>query len=140
VISSLQDLSSGNVESFRIAIAFAGGFAGKKNIYTAATNHAGASTGYQLEGNWTVTASSADHRATLNWNASATPLVTYNVYRSSVSGGPYSKINPSAVSALSYVDTAVAAGKTYYYVVTAVNSSNVESGYSNEATAPIPSD
>lgn len=138
-VSSLQDLSSGNVASFRITIAFAAGFVGKKNIYLYAANQAGRSAGYQLEGNWTVTASSGNHQATLSWNASATPSVTYNVYRGSVSGGPYSKINPLAVSALDYVDTSVAAGQVYYYVVTAVSSGNVESEYSNQAIATIPS-
>jgi hypothetical protein len=137
-VSSLQDLSSGNVEGFRITIAFAAGFAGKKNIYSYAANQVGANTGYQLVGNWTVGASSGSHQATLNWNASMTPSLTYNVYRGTVSGGPYSKINSSAVSALSYTDTSVAAGQVYYYVVTAVNSSNVESGYSNQAMAAIP--
>ena len=138
-VSSLQDLSSGNVASFRITIAFAAGFAGNKNIYLYAVNQAGVSGGYHLEGSWTVTPPSAGHQVTLNWNASTTPSVTYNVYRGRVSGGPYSQINPSAVTALSYVDTSVAAGQAYYYVVTAVSSINVESGYSNQAMATIPS-
>ena len=97
------------------------------------------SGGYHLEGSWTVTPPSAGHQVTLNWNASTTPSVTYNVYRGRVSGGPYSQINPSAVTALSYVDTSVAAGQAYYYVVTAVSSINVESGYSNQSMATIPS-
>jgi fibronectin type 3 domain-containing protein len=32
----------------------------------------------------------------------------------------------------------VQSGKTYFYVVTAVNSSDVESTFSNEVTAAIP--
>lgn len=80
------------------------------------------------------------HQATLNWNASTTPAVTYNVYRRAQSAGPYSKINSAAVDATSYVDTAVAGGQTYYYVVTAVSSGGLESNYSNEAAAVIPSD
>ena len=32
----------------------------------------------------------------------------------------------------------VQSGQTYYYVVTAVDSSNVESTYSNQASATIP--
>ena len=39
-------------------------------------------------------------------------------------------------SAQRYVS--VLSGTTYYYVSTAVNSSNVESAYSNQATAAIP--
>jgi len=32
----------------------------------------------------------------------------------------------------------VQSGNTYYYVVTAVSTSNVESGYSNQAAATVP--
>jgi hypothetical protein len=137
-VSSLQDLSSGNAASFQVTIAFAAGFTGKKNVYMYAANQAGANTGYQLEGSWTVTTTSGNHSVTLNWGASPTPSVTYRVYRGTVSGGPYSMINASPLTALSYVDTAVTAGQVYYYVVTAVNSSGMESGYSNQAVATIP--
>ncbi len=138
-VSSLQDLSSGNAASFQVTIAFSASFAGNKNVYMYAANQAGANTGYQMEGNWTVAATSANHSVTLNWGASTTPSVTYNVYRGTVSGGPYSRINPSPVSGLSYVDTAVSAGQVLYYVVTAVSSTNGESAYSNQAVATIPS-
>jgi fibronectin type 3 domain-containing protein len=37
-----------------------------------------------------------------------------------------------------FTDTTVQAGHTYYYVVTAVDSSNVESTYSNQVVASIP--
>jgi fibronectin type 3 domain-containing protein len=36
------------------------------------------------------------------------------------------------------MDPGVQSGTTYFYVVTAVDSSNVESTYSNQATAAIP--
>lgn len=78
------------------------------------------------------------HSVSLSWNASS-GAVGYNVYRGGVSGGPYTIINPSLDASTSYTDTAVSAGTTYYYVVTAVNSSSVESGYSNQATAAVPS-
>jgi fibronectin type 3 domain-containing protein len=55
-----------------------------------------------------------------------------------VSGGPYSKINSSLVTTLSYTDSTVQSGTTYYYVTTAVDSSGDESVYSNEVSAPIP--
>jgi fibronectin type 3 domain-containing protein len=42
------------------------------------------------------------------------------------------------VSAPSYTDNSVQTGRTYYYVVTAMNSSNQESGYSSEVTAIVP--
>jgi fibronectin type 3 domain-containing protein len=39
---------------------------------------------------------------------------------------------------LSYTDTTVQSGITYYYVATAVNSSGDESAYSTQATANVP--
>ena len=81
-----------------------------------------------------------NHLITLTWTASVSANVTgYNVYRSSSSGGTYSKINSSLIATTSYTDNAVSAGQAYYYVATAVNSSNEESGFSNQATATVPS-
>jgi hypothetical protein len=74
----------------------------------------------------------------LNWQTSTSTVSGYNVYRGTVSGGPYSRVNSSLVSGLSYTDSALAASTTYYYVTTSVNSSGVESGYSNQASATIP--
>jgi len=37
-----------------------------------------------------------------------------------------------------FSDTNVQSGQTYYYVVTAVNNSGLESGYSNAVQAVIP--
>jgi Abnormal spindle-like microcephaly-assoc'd, ASPM-SPD-2-Hydin/Transmembrane protein 131-like N-terminal len=80
-----------------------------------------------------------DHSVSLSWNASTSQnVVGYNVYRSDQSGGPYTKINPVLDSTTSYTDTSVVDGDTYYYVTTAVNSDNEESGYSNQAQATIP--
>jgi len=79
------------------------------------------------------------HTVTLNWNASSSQNVTgYNIYRGTVSGGPYSKINSALDPNTNYIDSTVVDGKTYYYVTTAVNSSNEESTYSNQAQAVIP--
>jgi fibronectin type 3 domain-containing protein len=55
-----------------------------------------------------------------------------------VSGGPYTKINSALVTVLNYTDSTVVSGTTYYYVVTAVDSSGTESVYSNEVSAVIP--
>lgn len=78
------------------------------------------------------------HSVDLSWNASSSPVVGYNVYRGIQSGGPYTKLNASLVSAVSFVDLTVQSGATYYYVATSVDANNVESGYSNIATAAIP--
>ena len=37
-----------------------------------------------------------------------------------------------------YTDTGVAAGQTYFYVVTAVDANGAESVYSNQASALVP--
>ncbi len=79
------------------------------------------------------------HSVSLSWTASNSPNISgYNLYRGSISGGPYTLLNSSLVTGTTYTDTTVLAGQTYYYVATAVNSSGQESGYSNEAQAVIP--
>ena len=78
------------------------------------------------------------HSATLTWTASTSVVVGYNVYRSSISGGPYTKLNSSLDASTTFTDSSVLSGQTYYYVVTAVDSNNVESVYSNQVTAVIP--
>jgi len=79
------------------------------------------------------------HSVTLTWNASTSTNVTgYNTYRGTVSGGPYTRLNAQPVAALTYQDTTVQAGATYYYVATAVDSTGAESVDSNEAVAQIP--
>ncbi len=74
----------------------------------------------------------------LSWSPSVSTVIGYNTYSSQQSGGPYTKLTGSPVVATSYTDTAVQAGLTYYFVVTAVDSSNVESAYSPEVSALIP--
>jgi hypothetical protein len=78
------------------------------------------------------------HAATLSWLASASTVAGYNVYRGSVTGGPYTRINASLVSGTGYMDTSVQSGQRYYYVVTAVDYNNRESAYSNQILAQIP--
>jgi hypothetical protein len=82
----------------------------------------------------TVTASTVQHRVILQWQDSG-PVI-FNVYRGTAPGGPYNPI-ASGLSTLSYADSTVESGLTYYYVVTAVGSSG-ESAYSNEAKAVVP--
>ncbi len=78
------------------------------------------------------------HSVTLSWTASTSVVVGYNVYRGTTSGGPYAKLNTSLVSILSYIDSAVLSGQTYFYVATAVDSDSLESTFSNEVLATIP--
>jgi len=77
------------------------------------------------------------HTVDLTWNSSS-GAVGYNIYRGSVSGGPYSIVNTSLDGTTAYTDNTVVSGQTYYYVATAVDSNSNESGYSNETQAVIP--
>lgn len=77
------------------------------------------------------------HSVTLSWNA-GTGVVGYNIYRGTISGGPYSLLNPALNSTTTYTDGTVISGGQYFYVATSVDSTGAESGYSNEAAATIP--
>jgi len=79
------------------------------------------------------------HSVDLSWTPSTSAVVGYNIYRSGTSDGPYAKINPALNAAAAYTDNTVQAGVTYYYVTTAVDASGVESVYSNQAPAVVPS-
>lgn len=78
---------------------------------------------------------------TLTWIASAQPqnetVASWNVYRSTVNG-PYTLLASVPVASLTYQDNLVAAGSDYFYVVTAVNTANVESAYSASVEVAIP--
>jgi hypothetical protein len=77
------------------------------------------------------------HNVTLSWKPASSGATGYSVYRSTVSGGLYTKVNPVLNSSSTYVDNSVSGGKTYCYVTTAVFSSG-ESKYSNQAAAAVP--
>lgn len=74
------------------------------------------------------------HSVTLHWVASA-GATSYNVYRSSASGGPYTKIGQSLTP--TYVDAPLPSGAVFYYVVTSVRA-GIESAYSQEIKASVP--
>jgi len=78
------------------------------------------------------------HTVALSWDPSTSTVIGYNLYRATQSGGPYAKLNSALLSSTSYSDSDVLSGTTYYYVSTAVNSSYVESVYSNQASAAVP--
>jgi hypothetical protein len=74
----------------------------------------------------------------LTWTPSSSSYSGFNVYRGSQSGGPYTKVNPSLIPSASYTDSSVAAGDTYYYVATEVDTTGMESAYSSPVSAVIP--
>ena len=104
----------------------------------ALTNNA-TSGAYLVNMSGTGVVPASTHSVALSWTASTSIGVTgYNVYRGTTSSGPYAMVSSSLVAATQYTDTTVQSGQTYYYVVTAVDSSNTESVYSNQAPATIP--
>jgi Abnormal spindle-like microcephaly-assoc'd, ASPM-SPD-2-Hydin len=80
------------------------------------------------------------HSVDVAWDASTTAsLQGYNVYRGTVSGGPYTKISATlSPTTLLFTDTTPVSGKTYFYVVTAVNTAGTESTASLEVAVTIP--
>ena len=78
-----------------------------------------------------VVASAGNGQVGLSWSASS-GATSYNVGRSTTSGGPYTTI--ASPTATSYTDTAVSNGTTYYYVVAAANSAGT-SGNSSQVSA-----
>lgn len=86
----------------------------------------------------------ADHSASLAWMPGTQPagvtLTGWNIKRGTVSGGPYTTIftalDPTIVT---YTDSTVIAGTTYYYVISALTTAG-ESVDSNQVTGTIPGD
>jgi glycosidase len=70
----------------------------------------------------------------LAWN-SVNGSAGYNLYRSPLSGGGWVKVNDSPLSSTSYTDNNLQNARTYYYVVTSLDSVGNESTYSNEVSA-----
>ena len=81
-------------------------------------------------------ASSTSPSVGLTWSPSSTTYSSFDIYRGTTSGGPYTKINSSLTPF--FTDTSVTSGQTYYYVVTEFDSSGTQSGYSNQAAANVP--
>ena len=109
-----------------------GSLTGSVSVVSNATNSPAA---IALSGTGVQTVS---HSATLSWTPSTSIVGGYYVYRGTQTGGPYAKLNDTPISLTTYTDSAVQAGQTYFYVATSVDLSNVESAFSNESSATIP--
>ena len=81
-------------------------------------------------------ANSSSSAVKLNWEESPVTVAGYVVYRSAESSGPYTRI--SQASTPEYIDTGLAAGHTYFYVVTSLGADDVESEYSPPISATVP--
>lgn len=74
-------------------------------------------------------------QASLTWDAVVEPdLAGYNVYRGTVSGGPYVKVNGPPVIPAAYTDMGLINGTMYFYAVSAVGLGGAESTFSAEAS------
>ena len=72
----------------------------------------------------------------LAWAAStSTDVSSYHIYRSNVSGCSFYYVSSTSAPVASYLNSSLANGTKYYYVVTALDASNNESADSNEANA-----
>ena len=78
-----------------------------------------------------------DGKSTLTRRDTSLNVAGYNVYRGTISGGPYTKLNSSLLVSDAYTDNTVQAGQTYYYVATSVDTTNDESAYSSPPVQAI---
>jgi hypothetical protein len=122
-------------QSVPITLTFTPQSSGSVTAVLAFTSDASDNANQSLNGVGQV---AAQHSVSLSWNDSGSGVAGYKVYRGNTSGGPYTQINSSLDTAASYSDSSVTSGQTYYYVTTAVDASGLESTYSNEAQAVIP--
>lgn len=77
-----------------------------------------------------------NHSVSLSWLASTSPnIVAYNVYRATVSTGPFTRIGNAAGT--TFTDSNVQTG-TYFYEVTAVDNTNTESAPTAAVSANVP--
>jgi hypothetical protein len=124
-------------QSVNIPVVFDPGTAGSVSGSLALTSNGAAVISVPLSGTGLAALS---HSVDITWApSSSSPLQGYNVYRSTVSGGPYSKLSSTlSPTTLLFTDTTPVSGKQYFYVVTALNTSGAESSASSEAAVTIP--
>jgi hypothetical protein len=109
---------------------------GISGTLTITSNAANSPLNIALSG--TGVATTAQHTVALTWDRSTSNVTGYFVYRGSKPSGPFTQLNSSPESSPSYSDSTVSSGQVYYYYVTAVNSSNIQSADSNEVSVTIP--
>lgn len=81
-----------------------------------------------------LTAAAGDAQATLAWTASA-GAAGYNVKRAAANGGPYTTVAPG-VTGVTFTDTGLTNGTTYYYVVSAVNAAGESANSAQASVTP----
>lgn len=91
------------------------------------------------------------HSVLLRWSPPPQPVVGYHVYRSIDPAGPFTRLNPSLLTALTFTDPSIAEDQYTYQVRAVVLESSASGSYYNssqglfvtagnllEATAPLP--
>jgi hypothetical protein len=128
-------IAAGNSVSFQLTFAPQTSGTASANV-TFASNASNSPAVEAVTGSGTL----PQHSVALGWNTSTSVgVVGYNIYRGTVSGGPYTRLNSAPDTAPFDTDSTVLGGQTYYYVVTAVDSTGAESSYSSQVQAVIPS-
>jgi hypothetical protein len=121
-------------QAVSLNVAFTPGSSGTQSgMLSIASNASNPQTSVSLTGNATTVA----HTVSLWWNA-VSGVAGYNLYRSVVSSGSFSKINSTLDANTAYTDSTVVSGQTYYYEATSVNSAGTESAPSAPLQEAIP--
>jgi len=119
-----------------LAISFNPSGSGKANGMVSLTSSTSNSPiNLPLSGNGVI----ASHFAGLNWDASTSVVVGYNIYRNSATDLSWTRLNSSPVTTTSYTDWDVQSGEFYLYSVKSVSGANAESTFSRTSSVTIPS-
>lgn len=79
----------------------------------------------------------------LDWSDNPSPAYNetgFEIYRANTAGGPYTFVTITAADVLTYTDQNLPSGKTFYYIVRAVNNTSAAQTNSNETSATTAAD
>jgi hypothetical protein len=123
-------------QSVTISLNFSASVAGKAEGHVSVSSDA--SNPLLTIGVTAMGVTSPQHTVNLSWQPSTSSVAGYHVYRGSITDS-LSRLTGIADTGTTYSDSSVQNGQTYVYVVTAVDSKNVESAQSDPITVMIPS-
>jgi hypothetical protein len=128
----LVTLSAGQAASFSVTFTptVSGSASGSASVVSTAAN---SPLSISLSGS-----GAQPHFVSLAWSETSSGVVGYNVYSNTQPSGPAIKLTSTPVGTPAYTDNTVQSGQTYYYWVTALDSSGNESAYSSDVVATIP--
>jgi hypothetical protein len=128
----LLTLSAGQTASFSVTFTptVAGSASGSASVVSTAAN---SPLSISLSGS-----GAQPHFVSLAWSETSSGVVGYNVYSNTQPSGPAVKLTSTPVGTTAYTDNTVQSGQTYYYWVTALDASGIESAYSSDVAATIP--